>query len=158
MLHITTSYRSCQVEWFLTTPFNSSYDEHMKWLLRFYSVLLVAFAALSSAGAAQARELCPAAFASLCKIKIDEQAGGIIGTIMVVLFIIAIVTCLFFMIFGGIRYITAAGDQGKTQQARSHIIAALVGLIIALCAFFIVNIVSHLFGGVGLMNLEILKL
>jgi hypothetical protein len=131
----------------------------MKWLLRFYSFLMVAFAALSSAGAVQARELCPPGpFAGLCGIKIGEQGGGIIGTIMVVLFIIAIVTCLFFIILGGIRYITAAGDTGKTQQARTHIISAIVGLVIALCAFFIVNIVSYIFVGKGLLNMSLPKL
>jgi pilus assembly protein TadC len=130
----------------------------MKWILRFYSVFMVAFAALTSVGTAHAAELCPAAFAALCKIKIGEQAGGIIGTFMVVLFIIAIITCLFFIIFGGYRYITAAGDQGKTAQARTHIIAALVGLIIALCAFFIVNMVSYVFVGNGLMNITMPKL
>jgi hypothetical protein len=132
----------------------------MKWLLRLYSVLMVASAVFSnvSIADAQTKKLCPPAFASLCNIDLGGQAGGIVGTVMVTLMILAIVICLFFLIFGGYRFITAAGDQGKTAQARTHIVAAIVGLIVSLLAFFIVNIVTYVITGKGIGNLSIPKL
>lgn len=132
----------------------------MKLILRTIPTLLVAAAGLANAGIVQAKTLCPVGggFEGLCNIKIGENGGGIVGTIVIVLLIIAIVVSLFFIIFGGVRYVTAAGDQGKTQQARSTIIAAIVGLVIALSAFLIVNVVSYVFTGGGLERLNNLNL
>lgn len=46
------------------------------------------------------------------------------------------------MIWGGILYATAAGDEQKTAKARKAIIGALIGLIIGLVAPMIVNYVA----------------
>jgi hypothetical protein len=127
----------------------------MKWILRFYWIISLAFATLANAGAAEAKDLCPPAFASLCKIQLAQQSGGVVGTIMMSLIILAAIVSLFYLIFGGARFITAAGDQGKTAQARSHIIAAIVGLIISLCSFLIVNVVMYVITGKGIGNMSI---
>jgi heme/copper-type cytochrome/quinol oxidase subunit 2 len=131
----------------------------MKRILRILPTLAVATSALSTARSAYARELCPPGpFANLCNLKLENDSGQIIGTIITIFIIIAILTSLFFIIFGAFRYTTSAGDQGKTQQARSTIIAAVVGLIIALSTFFIVNIIMYVFTGKALGGLEIPKL
>lgn len=144
----------------MTRRGNSSYHGFMKWVLRMYSTLGVAAAMLASAGAAHARELCPPAYASLCGFAkgFSGNAGGVVGTIIQVLIIIAAITSLFFLIFGGARYITAAGDQGKTAQARAHIIASIVGLIISLSAFLIVNVIMTLITGQGVSGMQLPKL
>ena len=129
----------------------------MKRLLPAWSALIAASVFLFSASSAHARELCPGGFTTLCQIKL-ENSGGIIGAVMTVFFIIAILTSLFFMIFGAYKWVTSAGDQGKTASARSTIISALVGLVIALSVFFIVNIVLTVFTGQGLAGLTVPKL
>lgn len=100
--------------------------------------------------------LCPngSSFTNLCNLQ-AASAGGYIGTIVEVLLIIAIISSLFFLIYGGIRYISSGGDKGKIDQARSTLIAAIIGLIVSLAAFFILNFILVFFTGQGLMNMQI---
>lgn len=131
----------------------------MKWILRSFTSFVILVTVLGSAGAAHARELCPGAFSSLCSIKLENGGmGKLIGAIMTILFIIAIIVSLIFLILGAVKYITAAGDEGKTKEARSAIFAAIVGLIVALLAFFVVNIIFYVFTGSGMNGMTIPKL
>lgn len=57
-------------------------------------------------------------------------ALGIIGFVAVVM-----------IIFGGIQYTTSAGDATKVTKAKNTILYGIVGLVIALLAFAIVNFV-----------------
>lgn len=50
------------------------------------------------------------------------------------------------MVYGGAQYTTSAGDAAKATKARNIIIYGLVGLIVALMAFAIVNFVSGTIG------------
>lgn len=127
----------------------------MKRFLLVFSSLAASLIFLASASAAHARELCPPGFDSLCQIKIGDDAGGIIATVMIIFFIIAIITSLLFIVFGAFRWVTSAGDQNRTQQARSTIIAAVVGLIISISVFFIINIVLYVFTGQGIELLDV---
>lgn len=104
---------------------------------------------------AAAIEICPTTgpFAKLCNLKFDN-VGTIIGNLITIILILAIVIAVFFLIYGGIRWITSGGDKQAVENARNHIIAAIVGLVIALLAFFIINFVGSLIG-VNLTNLTI---
>ena len=46
-----------------------------------------------------------------------------------------------FVIIGGVQYMTSAGDPGKTKKAKDTILYAVIGLIICVLAFAIVNFV-----------------
>jgi hypothetical protein len=46
-----------------------------------------------------------------------------------------------FIIYGGFKYITGAGDSGKIVTGRKLILNAVIGLVISLFAVAIVNIV-----------------
>ncbi len=63
---------------------------------------------------------------------------------------IAIITAfmagLIMLIWGGISWITAGGDKQKIQNARMKIIAALLGLVLIIFSFFILNFIGGLFG------------
>jgi hypothetical protein len=56
------------------------------------------------------------------------------------------VVAVFFIIWAGIRYVTSGGDQKKVDGARKTLTWAIIGLIIILMAFFIVNVVSYITG------------
>jgi hypothetical protein len=99
----------------------------------------------------------PGPFANLCKIKL-ENGGGIVGAIVTWIIVIAILASVIFFILGGIKWITSGGDEAKVKAARSTLIAAIVGLVISLSAFFIVNIVLGMFLGQGLSSLKVPKL
>jgi hypothetical protein len=65
--------------------------------------------------------------------------GSIVNTVInVMLFIIGIL-CVIMIIFGGIRYTTSTGDKTRVDNAKNTIIYAVVGLIIAIVAYALVN-------------------
>lgn len=55
--------------------------------------------------------------------------------------IVAGVVAVGFLIFNGIKYMTAAGDTGKTEEAQKGIANALIGLVICIAAAVVVNFV-----------------
>ncbi|HWY79143.1 MAG TPA: hypothetical protein VNW29_02180 [Candidatus Sulfotelmatobacter sp.] len=125
--------------------------------LLFVWAFILVFAYPSPIYAASNQSLCPGDFNSLCNLNVNK-AGGIVGSIIQLLLIIAILAALFFLIYGGVRWITSGGDKGKIDQARGTLTAAVIGLIIALVAFFIVNIVLVFLTGQGISGMSIPKL
>lgn len=84
-------------------------------------------------------------FSNLCNLQ-GDKLGSIIGAIVTFLLIIIAVIALFFLIYGGLRWVTSGGDKGKVDDARKTVIAAIVGLVIAFLSFFILNVVLSFFG------------
>lgn len=86
---------------------------------------------------------------SECGVEKDEvTADGTKKSVMwylnrvinVVLGVLGVVTVAM-IIMGGIQYTTSSGDAAKAQKAQKTIIFGVVGLVIALLAFAIVNFV-----------------
>lgn len=92
-------------------------------------------------------------FGKLCNLS-SNNLGGIVGAAVTFILIIAVLIALFFLIWGGIRWITSGGDKAKVESARGTIIAAIVGLIIAFLAFFILSLALGFFG-LSLGNLQL---
>lgn len=109
-----------------------------------------AFLSLSTqafAGGGESVNPCPESgqFQALCNLSADN-IGAVIGAAVTLLLIIAVIIALFFLILGGIRWITSGGDKGKVESARGTIIAAIIGLVIAFLAFFILSLALSFFG------------
>ena len=51
------------------------------------------------------------------------------------------------IILGGISYATSQGDPGKVKKGKDTILYGVIGLIVALLAFAIVNFVLNALGG-----------
>ena len=51
------------------------------------------------------------------------------------------VVCVVVMLVGGINYMTSSGDPSKVEKAKKTILYGLIGLIICVLAFAIVNFV-----------------
>lgn len=68
----------------------------------------------------------------------------IINWVLIAVGIIAVV----FIIIGGIRYATSSGDSDKVKSAKNTILYALIGLVIAILANVIVQIVFQVTGTV----------
>lgn len=64
-----------------------------------------------------------------------------------ILFVIGIVIAIAFFIYGGIKWILSGGDKTAVESARNHIVAAVVGLVIIIAAFFILTTVIQLITG-----------
>lgn len=81
-------------------------------------------------------------------VGINELIAFIINAIIVV----GIVLSLIFLLYGGVRWILSGGDKGKVDTARSTIVAAIVGLIIIILAYVIINAVLQVLTGRTLYN------
>lgn len=56
------------------------------------------------------------------------------------LYIVGIVAVIM-VIVGGFLYITSSGDPGRTKSAKDTIVYAVIGIVVALLAYAIVNFV-----------------
>lgn len=76
----------------------------------------------------------------------DDLMGVLNVVINVVLGVIGFIAVAM-IIMGGISFTTSQGDAAKTTKARNTILYGVVGLVVALLAFAIVNFVlSNVFG------------
>jgi len=98
---------------------------------------------------------CPGAgqFSKLCNLNANN-IGPLVGAAVTFILIVATLIALFFLIWGGIRWITSGGDKAKVESARGTIIAAIIGLVISFLAFFILSLALSFFG-LSLTNLQL---
>ena len=66
-----------------------------------------------------------------------DSITNIINAIIGVLGIVAVIV----IIVGGIGYMTSSGDAGKVKKAKDTILYGVIGLVIVVLAFAIVNFV-----------------
>lgn len=67
--------------------------------------------------------------------------GGIFKTITNVLLYIIGAVAVIMLIIGGIRYVTSGGDATQVKTAKDTILYAVIGIIVAILAYAIVNFV-----------------
>lgn len=57
------------------------------------------------------------------------------------------IVCVIFILYGGIQYMTSAGDAAKLTKAKHTILYSCIGLIICALAFSIANFVIGILNG-----------
>lgn len=67
----------------------------------------------------------------------NQQVKNLIDLMMFVVGAIAVIT----IIVGGLKYVSADGDAGKIKGAKDTILYAVVGIIVALLAYAIVQFI-----------------
>ncbi len=80
--------------------------------------------------------------------------GKLLSNVISVLFLIAFVVGLFFLITGGFYWITSGGDKANLENARNRIIHAILGIIVTAAAYAIASTIGK-FLGLDLVNLPI---
>lgn len=68
---------------------------------------------------------------------IYETIKNILGAVFIVVGIIAVIV----LVIGGINYMMSQGDPGKVKKAKDTILYGIIGLIVSLLAFAIVQFV-----------------
>ncbi len=68
-------------------------------------------------------------------IKLEDGIKTIVNVLLFVLGAIAVIM----IIIGGIRYATSNGDASATKSAKDTVLYAVIGLIVAILAYAIVN-------------------
>ncbi|OGH47795.1 MAG: hypothetical protein A3A51_03750 [Candidatus Levybacteria bacterium RIFCSPLOWO2_01_FULL_39_10] len=115
------------------------------------SLYLTAAVPAFAAGGGISGTICPSEpnasgvmnFNPLCDLMLGNN---VVGNILNVVFIVAVIIALAFLIYGGIKWVTSGGDKTKVEGARNTIVAALIGLVLVFLAYFILQIVFALFG------------
>lgn len=74
-----------------------------------------------------------------------DTVQTVIRNVLIILFIVAIVMTLIYLIWGGIDWITSGGNKEGLEKARKKITFAIIGLVVTLLAFLIVNVVGGFF-------------
>lgn len=80
--------------------------------------------------------------------EIDDIIGGIIQLV----YAVAGLVFFFMFLFGGIRYLTAGGDEKAATAARATLTQAVIGLVIIVSAFLITQLVFTIFGISGFID------
>lgn len=94
-------------------------------------------------------------FSTLCSLT-SNDFGFVVSTIINIIVILAIIIAILYIIYGGIKWILSRGDKEKVEDARKHIVASVVGLIVVFLAFFIINVVfGFFFPGKSLKDLKL---
>ena len=68
-------------------------------------------------------------------------SGGIFSRIISTLFIVIGLIAVIIIVIGGLRYVLSAGDQNAVNSAKNTILYAVIGLVISILAYAIVNFV-----------------
>jgi len=75
-----------------------------------------------------------------------ENIGTLLGNIVIAAMVIAGLMVFFYLIMGGIQYITSGGDKAQAEAARDRITYALIGLVIVVGSFAIIKLIEAFFG------------
>jgi hypothetical protein len=75
--------------------------------------------------------------------------NGLIRTIINWLLGIAFGIAVLFLIIGGFWYITSAGNEETAEKGKNTAINAIIGIVIIILSYVIVNVVSNLVGNAG---------
>lgn len=78
-------------------------------------------------------------------VKIGEL-GSLLSALVGALLIIAALLAFFYLILGGIQWITSGGDKAGMEAARNKITHAIVGLVIVGAAWAIMILVQNFLG------------
>ena len=80
----------------------------------------------------------------------DDLITTVKNIISVVIGILGLV-CVVVMIIGGVNYMTSAGDAGKVKKAKDTILYGLIGLVVCVLSFALVNfVITNVINGEGL--------
>jgi uncharacterized sodium:solute symporter family permease YidK len=109
--------------------------------------LVMAFFANSSAGALSLMDVVNGNFRGEGQPTelFGSQAAIIPRAINLMLFAVGVLA-IFMLIWGGLRYVLSGGDAGRVKDAKNTILYAIIGLVVAILGYAIVNWVIQVVG------------
>ena len=73
----------------------------------------------------------------------DTSLTGFIMKIINIALAVAGLIAVLFLIIGGFRYITSAGNEETAEQAKKIITNAIIGIVVIILSFVIVRVISN---------------
>lgn len=115
----------------------------MKKLIYMASILIALFTVAPAVPAYAALPQCQEVGNQDTAICTTDQSllSGVLKDVINVMLYMAGAIAVIMVVVGGIRYITSDGDPGAAAKAKNTIIYALVGLVVAVMSYSIVNFV-----------------
>ncbi len=93
-------------------------------------------------------DVCPSGVSSASELCGDKTQATDIVKRLINLFLYAIgVLSVILIIHSGLKYVNSRGDAEGVKSAKNTLLYAVIGLIVAMLAFTIVNFVIGAFGG-----------
>ncbi len=80
------------------------------------------------------------------RVAINEDLGTFVSRSFSAVILVAGLATFMYLVYGGVSWITAGGDKGKLDEARSKITQAIVGLGIVASAWAVYLLVDYFFG------------
>jgi len=118
---------------------------------RFITTFIASFALVAGigvfaavpAGAINVFEQCTAdnKDTSVCKAQGSDDVNSLTQTIVGILSFVVGVLSVIMIIVGGIRYTLSNGDSGRIKSAKDTVLYSVIGLVVSLLAYVIVNFV-----------------
>jgi hypothetical protein len=82
--------------------------------------------------------------AAVCKAQ-GDSIGPLVQTVINILLYLLGATAVVMIVIGGIRYTTSNGDSSAIKSAKDTILYSVIGLIVAILSYTIVNFVTSWF-------------
>lgn len=101
------------------------------------SVLIAAPTAQAAGGLAD--KSCANASSKICQGAgdINSLTKSLINALLTILGAVAVIS----IVIGGLRYVTSDGDAGKIKSAKDVILYSVIGVIVAILSYAIVNFI-----------------
>ncbi len=109
--------------------------QKLKWIL--LSILLLPLSALAAAS-----DIIPTKPSALPGASTDRFSSVIAGYLNIFLGIVGLVAVAF-LIYGGFRYITSAGNDEAAESGKKIIQNSIIGLVIIILSYVIVTVVVN---------------
>lgn len=85
----------------------------------------------------------------------SRDIGASIGKLVGFAFIVASIIALVYLIYGGIKWMVSGGDKSAVEEARNHVVSALLGLVIVFLSYFVINFLLAFFFNQNITQLTI---
>ncbi|MBR2641255.1 hypothetical protein IKD49_02245 [Candidatus Saccharibacteria bacterium] len=83
--------------------------------------------------------------------KVGDQGNTLVNNVTAIInAVIGVLglVCVVVMIIGGVNYMTSSGDAAKVKKAKDTILYGLIGLVVCVLAFALVNfVIVNILGG-----------
>ena len=121
-----------------------------RWALILFTALTAVFAAGSTVRADSLDAYKPAGYSD-----VSTDVGGVISGGVQWMFTIASILLLFYLLWGGLDWLTAGGDKGKVESAIGKIRNAIIGIIVVASSWAIYSVVMYVAFGKDVTSGEI---
>lgn len=83
----------------------------------------------------------------------EVTLGNIINVVLPFVIMLCGILLFFIFVWGGYDFMLSRGEPGRIKAARAKITAGIIGFVLLVLSYFIVNLISYIFGiGGGLFG------